>query len=357
MIESQSIAAIVVAFAVTVIFMVSLRPIARSTGFVDRPGGRKSHVGDVPVVGGVAMFAGLVAGFSVLNGAVGIDISLLIASGLLIFVGILDDKYELPPSVRLITQIVVVLLMVFGARLMLADIGDPFGTGVITLGRGALIFTTLVVVTMINAYNFVDGMDGLSGSLALIAFLALAVVGGMDHASSVVALVASAAVFGFLLFNFPVIWNRPVRSFMGDAGSTLLGFTVVWVTLGISQGPTQLISPVICLWFASVPIYDFMTCFVRRAFAGKSPFTPGQDHFHHLLKRSGMGFRRVLGILTGLQVLYVLIALFAYRSGVPDVVMFSAWAVLGFSQRWIIHRTARRHRAMSIRRRRLKTAV
>ncbi len=357
MIESHTIAAIAVAFAVTVVFMVSLRPLARSIGFVDRPGGRKTHVGDVPVVGGVAMFAGLIAGFSILNDAVGIHLSLLIASALLVIMGVLDDKHQLPPSIRLLTQIVVVLLMVFGAKLMLADMGNPFGTGVFTLGRATLIFTMLVAVTMINAYNFVDGADGLSGTLALIAFLALAVVGGMDHASSVVALVASAVVVGFLLFNFPVPWNRPVRSFMGDAGSTLLGFTVVWVTLGISQGPAQVISPVICLWFASVPIYDFMTCFVRRVIAGKSPFTPGQDHFHHVLKRGGMGYRMVLGVLTGLQIFYVLIALTAYHSGVPDVVMFTAWSMLGFSQRWVIRSIARRCRAVLMRRQRLKSPV
>ncbi len=357
MIESNTIAAIAIAFAATVVFMVSLRPLARSIGFVDRPGGRKTHVGDVPVVGGVAMFAGLVAGFSILNGVAGIDVSLLIASSLLVITGILDDKYQLPPSIRLLTQIVVVLLMVFGAKLMLADMGDPFGTGVITLGRATLIFTMLIAVTMINAYNFVDGADGLSGSLTLIAFLALAVVGGMDHPSSVVALVASAVVVGFLLFNFPVPWNRQVRSFMGDAGSTLLGFTVVWVTLGISQGPAQVVSPVICLWFASIPIYDFMTCFVRRAIAGKSPFMPGRDHFHHVLKRGGMSFRRVLGVLTGQQIFYVLVALIAYHSGVPDVVMFTAWSVLGLSQRWVIRGTAIQHRAMLMRRRRQRTPV
>jgi UDP-GlcNAc:undecaprenyl-phosphate GlcNAc-1-phosphate transferase len=253
---------------------------------------------------------------------------------------------------------VAVLLMVYGSGLELADIGDPFGTGIISMGSFTLIFTMLVTLTMINAYNLVDGADGLAGTLALIALLAVALVSGIGHPSAAAALTVSGAIIGFLLFNFPTPWNRRVRSFMGDAGSTLLGFTIVWVTLGVSQGEARVISPVHCLWFAAIPIYDCLTCFVRRTMKGKSPFTPGRDHFHHILFRGGFTVRPALAILTGLQLLYALIAVAGHYAGVADVVMFTAWSLLFVSQRFVVRQIGRLHRCYKIKKlKRLRAAV
>ena len=349
---SLTYAAATVAFAVTISFLVALRPIAKSIGLIDQPGGRKFHIGNVPIIGGVAMFAGIFVGLTILQD---IDYALrplFVACALLLIIGVIDDRFRIPATVRVPTQIAVVLVMAYGAGLSLPSIGDPFGTGEIGMGRFTLIFTMLVTLTMINAYNLIDGVDGLAGSLALIAMLAVAAVAGIDHSGAAVALTVSAAIAGFLVYNFPVSWNRTARTFMGDAGSTLLGFIIVWVTLGISQGPERLISPVHCLWFASIPIYDTMTCFVRRSLKGKSPFSPGRDHFHHLLKRGGFGVREILGILTGLQTVYALVAIGAHAAGVPDVVMFTAWSVLGLSQRFVIGLIAKRHRVAMLRKRR-----
>jgi UDP-GlcNAc:undecaprenyl-phosphate GlcNAc-1-phosphate transferase len=342
----------VVAFAVTTSFMFALRPIARSVGLVDRPGGRKSHIGDVPIIGGMAMFVGMFTGIHLLTGVDAGISRVTIASLILVTIGVTDDKYTVPAPVRFVAQISAVLIMVYGANLALYELGDPFGTGLITLGPFTLIFTMAVALTMINAYNLIDGADGLAGTLAFIALMALAVVSGSGSVNAGIALTACAAIIGYLLFNFPVSWNRSVRSFMGDAGSTLLGFTVVWVALGISQGPERLISPVHCLWFASIPIYDCLTCFVRRSLAGKSPFTPGRDHFHHTLLRGGLKLRRTLALLTGLQALYATIGLLGHFAGVPDAAMFAAWSVLGLSQRFVVKSIARHWRSSTLRRRR-----
>jgi UDP-GlcNAc:undecaprenyl-phosphate GlcNAc-1-phosphate transferase len=266
--EHSLIPSMVVAFAVTTSFMFALRPVARSVGLVDRPGGRKSHIGEVPIIGGIAMFLGMFTGIHVLMGVDPGISSVMIASLILVAIGVTDDKYTVPAPVRFVAQISTVLIMVYGANLALYELGDPFGTGLISLGPFTLIFTVAVALTMINAYNLIDGADGLAGTLALIALVALAIVSGFGSVHGAIALTASATVVGYLLFNFPLSWNRSMRSFMGDAGSTLLGFTVVWVALGISQGPERLVSPVHCLWFASIPIYDCLTCFVRRILAG-----------------------------------------------------------------------------------------
>jgi len=331
--------------------MVALRPVASGIDLIDRPGGHKSHVGEVPIIGGIAMFIGLFAGLTLLQMPGPVFSIVFAASMLLLAIGIVDDIFTLPAAVRVVTQITVVLIMVYGAGLALYDIGDPFGFGTISMGPFTLIFTTAVTLTMINAYNLIDGADGLAGSLALIALLAVAAVGGYGSPSMAIALTAAAAVVGFLVFNFPVAWNRPMRTFMGDAGSTVLGFTIVWATIGVSQGPDKVISPIICLWFAAIPIFDCLTCFLRRSIAGKSPFEPGRDHFHHTLLRGGFDVREMLSILVGLQVAYTTASLVAHFAQVPDVVMFTAWSILGLSQRYVILTLAKRRRIVLLRRR------
>ena len=330
--------------------MFALRPVAEAIGLVDRPGGRKSHIGDIPVIGGVAMFLGIFAGMSLFQESGHAVGSLMSASLLLVVIGAIDDRFHLPSAVRLAAQITVALIMVYGAGLSLADVGDPFGIGMISLGPLELIFTVCVTLTIINSYNLIDGVDGLAGTLAIIALMSIAIVGGIGAPSTAMAAVAAAAIMGYLFFNFPAGVNRPLRSFMGDAGSTLLGFTIVWITLGISQGPERLISPVHCLWFAAIPVFDCLTCIVRRVRAGKSPFQPGRDHFHHTLKNSGMSERLVLATLVSLQLLYAMAALVGFTAEVPDSVMFSAWAVVGITQRFGIKRIARAYQRLERRR-------
>lgn len=346
--EFPLIPAAAIAFAITIAFMIALRPLAKSIGLIDVPGGRKRHVGDVPIIGGLAMFIGILAGVTVLGIANGVTMGLIFSFFLLVLIGAFDDKYAVPAMVRVLVQTASVLIMAYGSGFFLNSLGDPFGTGEILLGPFALIGTLVVAITVVNAYNLVDGVDGLAGILALIALTSVSIVGGAGAFSTAIASIVAASILGFLIFNFPVVANRPVRSFMGDAGSTLLGFTIFWVTLGISQGNTAIISPVVGLWFASIPVYDSLTCFVRRLMAGKSPFTPGRDHFHHALKRGGFGVRQMLAILGGLQAIYATVAVVAHFLGVPDFMLFAAWSVLGLTQRQVIRAISKRHRLIML---------
>ena len=268
---------IIIAFTMTLVFMVMFRKFARRIELIDEPGGRKFHDGAVPLVGGAAMYGGLLFGLLLLPGDVMATAYLLLAAGLLVAVGVVDDKHALPWPLRIGVQTLAVLIMVYGGGLILYDIGDPFGFGTIHLGVAALFITLLVCLTVINAFNLVDGTDGLAGSLALITITAVLIVGGIQASAMQIEMVACAALLGFLLFNFPMAANRRVLSFMGDSGSTLLGFLILWTTISISQGADRVVSPVICLWFASIPIYDLLTCFANQerpitGFCGQGSF-------------------------------------------------------------------------------------
>ncbi len=122
----------------------------------------------------------------------------------------------------------------------------------------------------------------------------------------------------------------------------LLGLIVVWFTISITQGDTRQISPVVGLWFALVPLADFFSCFVQRLAKGKSPLAAGREHFHHALLRTGLTDQQVLGILTGMAVLYAGVGLLDARAGAPDWAMFSLWLALGASQFWIVKAIATR---------------
>lgn len=332
--------AVLLSFAVTFVFMVALRPLALNVGLVDRPGGRKSHIGEVPVIGGLSMFLGVIVGLMLLPAQYGNTYYLLSAGGVLVGIGLFDDRFGLTAAPRLIAQLIATLIMIYGAGIIVGDLGDFLGVGTIGLGSMAVPVTILVTITVINAFNLVDGVDGLAGSMAIVALAAIALVSMSSASMFAMVSVSLAAIAGFLLFNFPSIANRRIRSFMGDSGSTFLGLIVVWLTIGISQGEGRVVSPVIGLWFAAIPVFDLFTCLVRRILRGKSPFTPGRDHYHHQLKRSGMGVRKVLFVLTLLQAGYATAGLIGHFTQVPETIMFGAWLVLGISQYALIRRFA-----------------
>ena len=323
----------VIGLITTITLMFALRPLAVARGFIDSPGERKSHIGDVPVIGGIAMFVGMAAGFAMVPDAVSVHLFMLLAGGILLGIGMLDDRYRVSVYVRLGAQAVAVSVMVFGGHLVITDIGDPLGIGTLQLGAAATIFTALVAIAVINAFNFIDGIDGLAGCLAAIAIGAVGIVAAdLTMPITTHAIIACSSIVGFLVFNFPVYLNRRLRSFMGDAGSTLLGLIVVWLTISVSQGETRPISPVIGLWIVLVPLADLFTCFVRRIAKGKSPFRPGREHLHYILLRGGLSVPQVLGLLIVLGGFYAAMGLIGRSLAIPDVVMFGAWVVVMVSQ-------------------------
>lgn len=331
--------AVSIAFLVTVIFLLALRPFAISTGLVDHPGGRKQHIGAVPIIGGIAMFSGLFAGTELL----GLDTfgtALLVSGGLLVTIGVLDDRYPLPPFVRLGAQLSAVLILYFAADVRVASLGDIFGFGAVDLGPGTLLMTLLIAMSVVNAYNLVDGVDGLAGTMGVLALGPVAIIAGYTSIPGTIACLAMATVLGFLCFNFPTVRNRRVRTFMGDAGSTLVGLIIFVAIASASQGDGAVFSPVVGLWFAALPIFDLFTCFVRRIRKGHSPFKPGRDHFHHVLTRGGFGVRKTLGILTLMQTAYLSLGLIGHYAGIPEPILFASWSAVGLTQWWFIRKFA-----------------
>ena len=320
-----------IAFLITLLFMFALPPVARSVGLIDRPGGRKMHIGEIPVTGGLAMAAGLFLTSPFLLSEVPGYPFFLAALSILVLIGALDDRFDLPASVRALAQCCAVLIMAFGANVLVFDIGHAFFGGIAGLGWMSELFTILIVLTAINAFNMFDGSDGVAGVQALIAlvFLGFAVLigGATPYLPLIVSLIG--CVLAFLVFNWPSPRTRIVRAFMGDAGSTMLGFSLAWLSVGLSQGESRAISPVAVLWIFALPLFDFFSSMVRRVIDRRSPFHGDSDHLHHVLRRSGLSSRRVALIILLVASVLGVVGVGGYLAGVAEGTLFVAWLITG----------------------------
>jgi UDP-GlcNAc:undecaprenyl-phosphate GlcNAc-1-phosphate transferase len=320
-----------IAFLITLLFMFALPPVARAIGLIDRPGGRKMHIGEIPITGGLAMAAGLFLTSPFLLSEIPGYPFFLAALAILVLIGALDDRFDLPASVRALAQCCAVLIMAFGANVLVEDIGNAFFSGLAGLGWFSELFTLLIVLTAINAFNMFDGSDGVAGIQALIGLVFLGIAVAVVGTTRYLPLIASllGCVLAFLVFNWPSARTRGVRAFMGDAGSTMLGFSLAWLSVGLSQGESRALAPVAVLWIFALPLFDFFSSMVRRVLDGRSPFHGDSDHLHHVLRRSGLSSRRVAQIILLGAALLASAGLGAYFAGVPDGTMFVAWLVTG----------------------------
>jgi UDP-GlcNAc:undecaprenyl-phosphate GlcNAc-1-phosphate transferase len=327
-------------FCACLLAILALRPVAVVVDLVDRPGGRKTHRGEVPVVGGIAMFLGISLGIGLMetSPAVGVFLG---ACALLVTTGLLDDRFELSPWTRLGIQASAAILMVVGSGISVVTIGDPFGIGTVALdGFASHALTVLVTIAAINSFNMLDGMDGLAGAMALTGLAALAYLAtgsGLAYEAGI-AMTFVGAITAFLVFNLPARFNRGMRCFMGDAGSMLLGFAVAWLCVRVSQQAGKAVAPATMLWLVALPMYELMWTTLRRLARGVSPFLADRDHFHHLLMRSGLGVRGAFTVFVALATLLAGCGIVVNTLDVPDSVSVFLFAVAGCGVTWLMTR-------------------
>lgn len=323
-----------IGFVVTIVAVLGLRPIARTIDLVDRPGGHKTDHGNVPLVGGLAMFIGIVAGLGFVQPPVMAGISLVGVSAILVAIGLLDDRFALSHWMRLAVHLAAAVALIAGTGALVRHLGNPFGLGELRLhGVGVYIFTVLLITAAINAFNMLDGMDGLAGVTALMAFTGMAVVGWLEghHGEEMtICAVAAAAVCGFLVFNVPLRYVGGMRCFMGDAGSTLLGAVVVWLGIRTSQNPVASpMHPVTVLWIVGLPVFELFWTVIRRVSRGRSPMMADREHFHHLLVGGGFSVRAAFFTFVLINLAFVGTGVVLDLLDVPDVVSLALLVLSG----------------------------
>ena len=294
----------ITAFVITPLF----RSIARKLKIMDYPGGRKLQANPVAYLGGLAIITPITLGsFLLIFTSVTIDLKQQLYLGLILpalaiaIVGLLDDIYQLPPWPRFISQSAVGVITSFILYLS--------GSGVEIFNNQLLnsSATILWVVTIINALNFIDNMDGLATSISMVASLALFILSYINNQYLVAAL--SLAIFasclGFLFWN-----KKPASIYLGDAGSLYLGFLLAAISIRIDlDNDSAPIRALVLILILGIPVIDTTQVVVSRIAKGKSPFEGGRDHLSHLLLNRGFSQRSVLFILTTSSILFALIAI------------------------------------------------
>ncbi len=337
----------IIAFAATLLLILTLRPAAQRWGLVDVPNERSSHREPTPLIGGLAIFVAFTIGFlaAAAAGAVSFDrytVSLFAGGALLLFVGAVDDARDLSPVLRFGVQIVASLIMIYGGGVVLDDLGRMRPDGeVLYLGVLAVPFTVFATLGVINALNMCDGLDGLSGSLALISLTGMMIVAllGGAGADFVMLAVLGASIIGFLLFNLRLPGRQRASVFMGDAGSMFLGYLLTWFAISLSQSPSRAMVPAAALWFLMLPLFDTVSMMLRRLMLRRSPFSADREHIHHIFLLAGFSVNETVVVMAAAALIGVGIGLLTMDLRASDFTIAGAFLIVGILYFWMVLRS------------------
>lgn len=288
---------IIVALAVSLLTTPLAIRFAKKIGAVDLPNARKVHKEAIPRMGGIAIFLGFIFGAAALGFIDAKVLYLLVASSIIMGMGVIDDIKGLDPKTKLIIEVVAALILIKGG-FYVKFITNPFDGGVISLGILSIPVSVLWLVGICNAVNLVDGLDGLSAGISAIAALTISIVcyAQGEIVASALAAVLAASAFGFLRYNF-----HPARTFMGDCGSLFLGFMLGALSImGLSKGATT-VSIFIPFLIMGIPIFDTFFAIIRRVFMHKPVFEADKGHLHHRLLAMGFSHRQAVLAMYGIS--------------------------------------------------------
>lgn len=299
------------AFVVTLIAIPIVISMLRRLSLFDIPNARKLHAIPVPTMGGIAITAGMMIAlllwfpFSSNLPQICFFFSVMILFGL----GMLDDLKDLAARYKFMVQIALALLIALSG-IRITSFNGLFSIDELPL-MAQYSFTVLVIVGITNAFNLIDGIDGLAGGVGFMSLTTLGIFLTMsgDANTALIAFALAGAILAFLYFNF-----NPAKIFMGDTGSLVLGFVIAVLSIRLLQVnqfnalPVLPHAPVFVLAVVLIPVFDTMRVFAVRIWKGKSPFEADKTHIHHLLTNQGFshGFAaRLICFLHGFMLIEV----------------------------------------------------
>jgi len=306
--------------------------ISKRLGFVDKPNARKRHQEPTPLVGGIVILLAICITNAFFETT---SWSLLGWLALVLIIGVLDDIYDVSYRIRLATHFAIVIGIAITEGLLVNNIGSIVGGKAVDFfGPIAVVFTAIGVIGAINVVNMSDGVDGLLGSLVITSLCVLLFFGFQSPLADMPVTVGSitvliGALVAFITMNCRFFRLKRARVFMGDAGSTVLGFYLVYMLIAYSQGDDAVISPVLAGWILGLPLLDGSAVIASRLLDRKAPFHPDRRHLHHLLLDAGNSVNKTVIIMVGIHVALMTCASVAYLvfGGSVEPVLF--WGFVG----------------------------
>jgi UDP-GlcNAc:undecaprenyl-phosphate GlcNAc-1-phosphate transferase len=310
----------VFAFSLAVSFVATreVRDLATHRGWVSLPqGGRHVHQVPLPRLGGVAIFLAFSISMSVwlalslvfprlLDGLAPTTILRIYVPACLIFcLGIYDDLRGAGPYLKFAVQ-ATAAAMLFAGGMRVLNLPVIFGSHALPWFVG-LPLTVLWVVAVTNAFNLIDGLDGLAAGSALFSTLVVFVVSLVDHSwlGSLMSVTLAGAILGFLRFNF-----NPATIFLGDSGSLFIGFMLSALALAGAQKAPTFVAVAIPVVSFGLPILETLLSILRRLIGGRPIFTADREHIHHKLLQMGFSHRQVVVVLYAVSAIFAMLSLF-----------------------------------------------
>ena len=299
---------------------------------MDIPNERSVHKKPTPLLGGTAIFLSFLFGFILFGNQNPLMISILIASFLILLLGIFDDIKPIKARYKFVIHILVALIVVFYGGLKLTHV-DIFSLSLNFKWMSPYI-TILIIVGIINAVNLIDGLDGLCAGISSIYFLTIGVIAlilnkfnGLDIILSFIML---GSTLGFLVFNFP-----PAKIFMGDTGSTFLGLMIsVIMLLGFKTVTlTSLLIPLVLL---ILPITDTLFAIIRRALNKKPIGQADKEHIHHQLLKH-LSTRKTILVIYVVDLIFSVVSIFYAIGKKKEMIIF--YILLMFILLYLVFKT------------------
>ncbi len=318
---------IAIAFSITYLSIPVIIFVANSKKLYDVPDARKIHDAPIPSLGGLGIFAGFVmASLTIIPFTDAADFQYFFAAFFVIFfLGLKDDILDISPVKKFIGQVLAAFLIIYKGNIQIQSMHGFMGIDQLP-PMFSLIFTYLTIIVIINSFNLIDGVDGLAGSLALMAATIFGtyfyMVDMLPYA--ILSFATAGSLVAFLIFNF-----QPAKIFMGDTGSLLLGLInsilvikfINVVNLPDTAMPIQA-GPAMGFAILMIPLLDTLRVFGIRIANRRSPFSPDRNHIHHILLDRGLSHRTITLALVSVN-LVVIIAVYMLRS------VDCTWLILG----------------------------
>lgn len=310
----------VIAYLIGVCLVPLVISFSKKEGLVDVPNERKIHTKPISRIGGVAIWASAMLTFLCLvlmsyYPSENLLSGILLGGSLMFLLGLVDDIYNLNAKFKLFLQIsIATLVYLLGVQINnVPFIGD--------LGIFSYPITLLWIVGISNALNFIDGVDGLAGSVVTVNSVTLAIIAVAmtppNHVSALIGFILAGSMLAFLTYNF-----NPAKIFMGDSGALFSGFLLAAISItGVMKAATlAILLPFLVL---AVPIMDITFSSLRRISKGQSPFVADSEHIHHKLLHAGFSQKKTVMIMTSVAIIAgALASLFMGSSTIKHYFMY-----------------------------------
>jgi len=328
----------ILSFLLTLILIPFLKKIAVKVNLVDKPNYRKIHQDAVPLVGGIAIAITslmiLVIQSLLFTNAK--EYTIIFASAfILLIVGVIDDKMDVKAKYKLIIQLLLSFIIA-SSSVRITSLFGLFGIHEIVIWAQYLL-TIIVITGVVNAFNLMDGVDGLVGGLSLLGFTMFLVssIYFKDTNLTFISIGFIGAIIGFLKFNL-----SSKKIFMGDAGSLFLGFILITLGIKLMERQSNVVNInygygfLLVVAFFAIPVLDSLRVYMGRIKKGNSPFSADKSHLHHLLLTAGLTHKKVSIVVVALSLIFYFIGfgLVSFFSITLIIVatLFVFWSIIRF---------------------------